>query len=488
MKHIFFIAVILFFTQALLAGAEINLSNINAFQFPEVSFYCTIALDGEPVRNLTTADFIVQEDSSLITEFTLTVKSEPIQVALVLDTSGSVKPFIEEIRKGADTFINGINDQDKAMIVEFSNMVTISQKPTFEKQKLLGAIRNIRPGGGTKLYDGVYRAIQEIEGKRKFLVVFTDGKDVQYDGDSRQYSDHTLDEVIQLAKQQKVKIYTIGIGKGISEEALKRMAVETDGKFLHSLNTSDISNLYERVQKILIYQYHFTYQSPKPEADGKWREVTVKQKKTANMGKGRYLPEKKVLPVVTEKTSPPEPKKFVDVKGYYFFRDGAKAQYVNSKASLRLMKSLQKKEEEGKKLTRSEENLIEKTLKEMDQINSAIERFERTVEYEMKIMESYPDLNEKGQQWIENYKNLIKRYNIPVHENHIPSQEDLEWIRNKQFYGGTKEELKSQVKSGQIHITNQHRVGHSRALGEFFFERTGEEKFCTSYVPLSPGE
>lgn len=105
---------------------------------------------------------------------------KPFTVALVIDTSGSTKYRLTEIQDAAISFINQLRPADRVLVVSFDDEVRVLSETTSDRARLRDAIRRVRPGEGTKLYDAVDFIINErfnrIEG-RKAILLFTDGVD-----------------------------------------------------------------------------------------------------------------------------------------------------------------------------------------------------------------------------------------------------------------------------------------------------------------------
>jgi len=71
------------------------------------------------------------------------------------------------------------------------------------------AIRQVRPGGGTKMFDAVFLACQEklrAETGRKILILISDGDD--------NLSLQTLNGTLEMAQKSDVTIYTISTNSG----------------------------------------------------------------------------------------------------------------------------------------------------------------------------------------------------------------------------------------------------------------------------------
>jgi Ca-activated chloride channel family protein len=136
--------------------------------------------DGKYIPNLRKEDFRVWEDGveQQVAYFASTEK--PFTVALVIDTSGSVRERLREIQDAAMSFINDLRPDDRVMVVSFDDKIRfILSDPTNDRNAIRGAIQQVQAGSGTRLYDAVDQVINRlnrIEG-RKAIVLFTDGVD-----------------------------------------------------------------------------------------------------------------------------------------------------------------------------------------------------------------------------------------------------------------------------------------------------------------------
>jgi VWFA-related protein len=105
---------------------------------------------------------------------------KPFTVALVIDTSGSTRYRLTEIQDAAISFVNQLRPEDRVLVVSFDDDVRVLSEATSDRARLRDAIRRVRPGQGTKLYDAVDFIINErfnrIDG-RKAMLLFTDGVD-----------------------------------------------------------------------------------------------------------------------------------------------------------------------------------------------------------------------------------------------------------------------------------------------------------------------
>jgi VWFA-related protein len=162
-----------------------------------ISIPVTIATkNGNYVPSLSKSNFTIFENGveQEIAYFGTTDK--PFTAILLLDVSGSTSLKIEQIQEGAISFVKQILPQDKVMVISFDSGVNTLLEYSSDKNALEAAIRKIRFGGGTSLYDAVdvslKRHLDKIEGK-KAVVLFTDGVDTT----SRRSYQSTVEEAVE---------------------------------------------------------------------------------------------------------------------------------------------------------------------------------------------------------------------------------------------------------------------------------------------------
>ena len=149
----------------------------------------------------------------------------------------------QDIRKTVThNFIYRLTGNDMASVIDFDGSPTVLEPFTFDKEKLHEAVEKIDSYGVTDIGAAVEKGIEQFEfldHKRKslpkFIVLLTDGE-----GDCK-------DEHIALAKQNNIKIYTIGLGDTISEDLLKKIATETGGEYFHASEASMLNKIFEKI-------------------------------------------------------------------------------------------------------------------------------------------------------------------------------------------------------------------------------------------------
>lgn len=179
-----------------------------------------------------------------------------INTVLVLDRSGSMKgkasdtdaqTKIEALHDAAARFIDLTRPNARTTLLPFSTTVDTARTPTSDRAALKGRIRAITAEGGTRLYDAVLDGVETVAatataGKR-VVVVLTDGKD------EAPGSRASPVEIVRRAKEEKVTIYTLGLGREqeINSGVLTKLARDTGGAFFHARDQRRLMTIFEKL-------------------------------------------------------------------------------------------------------------------------------------------------------------------------------------------------------------------------------------------------
>src|ERR1700691_3892200 len=134
----------------------------------------------------------------------------PIELGLLIDTSGSVRGRFDFEQDAAVSFLqNTVRPNfDKAFVVGFNGHSQMMQNFTDSAALLSAAVHRLQDGGGTALYDAIYRACHdnlikdhEDHPSRRAIVVVSDGEDNQ--------SEFSEAQAIEMAERGEVIINAI---------------------------------------------------------------------------------------------------------------------------------------------------------------------------------------------------------------------------------------------------------------------------------------
>src|SRR5580765_7233130 len=120
---------------------------------------------GKFVRNLNQGDFTILDDHKppqAIVNFRRETDL-PLELGLLVDTSGSVHSRFDFEQEAAVSFLQHTlrANFDKAFVMGFSSHSQVTQEFTDNVQLLETGVRNLRNGGGTAMYDAIYKACRE---------------------------------------------------------------------------------------------------------------------------------------------------------------------------------------------------------------------------------------------------------------------------------------------------------------------------------------
>ena len=161
---------------------------------------------GRYVSGLKVADFKLYQDRSEQPISVFDAVEEPLNVALLIDTSRSTQPVLDDIKSAGLKFLKELRTQDRAMIVSADYDVHVLSQLTSDRKTLERAVKSAKTAEefGTVLRDAVdaviSRGFKRVDG-RKAIVVLTDGKDAG----SRIGEQALLDE----AAESGAMIYTV---------------------------------------------------------------------------------------------------------------------------------------------------------------------------------------------------------------------------------------------------------------------------------------
>lgn len=161
--------------------------------------------NGRYVPDLTRRDFRIFENGVEQRIAYFATVDQPFTVVLLVDTSNSTHFKIEEMQDAAISFINQLKEQDRVMVMSFDDSIRTLCEPTSDRGTLVRAVRQLRNGGGTRLYDAVdevvRRKLKSITG-RKAIVLFSDGVDTT--------SSHAgYDSTIKLVQESDAAVYSV---------------------------------------------------------------------------------------------------------------------------------------------------------------------------------------------------------------------------------------------------------------------------------------
>jgi VWFA-related protein len=237
---------------------------------------------GHRVTDLKQKDFSVVDDNKPPQEIRSfhAETNLPLQVGLLIDASNSVRDRFKFEQESAIEFLNQTIrlGYDQAFVVGFDVTPEVTQDFTDDTGALAHGVRELRPGGGTALYDALYFACRDKLMKapkstpvRRAIILLSDGEDNQ--------SHVSREEAIEMAQRADAIVYTISTNvsgtKGAGDKVLERIADATGGRAFFPFQIRDVANAFAEIQDELRSQYDISYKPADFKSDGHYRTIEI---------------------------------------------------------------------------------------------------------------------------------------------------------------------------------------------------------------------
>jgi len=243
------------------------------------------------VTGLASSDFAVFEDGVQQDLSFFGASSVPLDLAILLDTSASMSDKLQIAQQAAIGFVSTLRRADRVSIIDIKDATRVLFPMGDDMAAARDAILATTARGGTALYNGTYLALKEMtrlrrangDVRRQAIVVLSDGADTA--------SLLSYDDVLELAKESGIAIYTISlrskndivrasqIGRHYfsqSDFGMKALAQETGAKAYFPNDISELAGVYSSIAEELASQYALGYSSKNPKKDGGYRRVIVR--------------------------------------------------------------------------------------------------------------------------------------------------------------------------------------------------------------------
>jgi VWFA-related protein len=201
----------------------------------------------------------------------------PLRVGIMLDTSSSIRQRFEfEQQAATDFLLQVLHPADRAFVEGFDVQTDVEQDFTNRIDLLDTGIRKLRPGGGTALFDSLYKTcrdqmltLKQTTDVRKALVLVSDGDD--------DYSRATETDAIKMCQRAETIVYTISTNTGPSrdkgDDVLQQISDATGGQAFFPTRIQDVSQGFLNIEAELRSQYSLIYVPANFRQDGSFRTI-----------------------------------------------------------------------------------------------------------------------------------------------------------------------------------------------------------------------
>jgi VWFA-related protein len=221
-------------------------------------------LNDDPIKDLKAENFSVSVNGKSTDSVNATTYKESgkgLDIMLCLDLSGTMSGTpLQTMKNAVLKFLDEMRNFDKLAIIGFADSYELISDFSSDKNYLRSKIENLTTSGSkTALYYGTYQGLVKLRDYKdlagKILLVIGDGKDESVS------SSYTLDDVINLAKQEGIPIFTIGYSKIDKSylQTLEKMSEQTGGKFYDSPADKDLEKQYRKLYEKILNIYLLSY-------------------------------------------------------------------------------------------------------------------------------------------------------------------------------------------------------------------------------------
>jgi VWFA-related protein len=201
----------------------------------------------------------------------------PLRVGIMLDTSSSIRQRFQFEQDSAIEFLlQVLHRNDRAFIEGFDIQTDIEQDFTNNVDLLNQGIRRLRPGGGTALFDAIYKTckdqmlpLQEQGAVRRAIILVSDGDD--------NYSRAQESDAIKMCQRAQTIVFTISTNVSPSrdkgDEVLRAISEATGGQAFYPTRIEDVANGFHNIEEELRSQYLLVYRPTELKQDGSFRTI-----------------------------------------------------------------------------------------------------------------------------------------------------------------------------------------------------------------------
>jgi VWFA-related protein len=258
----------------------------------------------------------------------------PLRVGLLMDTSNSIRSRLKFEQEAAIDFLYTVirRDKDQTFLMTIEDDPQLVIRSTGDLNPVRDAILRQRAGGGTALYDAIYRASEEMAklpvpsggngniDLRRVMVVISDGDDT--------LSNRSRAEALDMAQRAGIVIYTISTStewivsdnksraaqtaqrkymKTDGDKALEIFANDSGGRAFFPYLIDDLALSFAAIGDELRNQYSLAYVPAGRAPDGKFHKIKIEaipKDMQVRARSGYYAAQQNAAPAVTFSAPP----------------------------------------------------------------------------------------------------------------------------------------------------------------------------------------
>ena len=234
-----------------------------------------------PVAGLKAGDFVLTDNGVPQALDSVSLDSVPLNLMLVLDTSGSLAgERLTHLIDAVNGLVKSLRAEDSASLMTFSEPIRLALETTRDRAPLVAALTGLTADGMTSVNDAIFLALQlrpaDAGESRPVLLLFSDGRDTS----SWLRSDH----VIEATKRSGMLVHVVELvadewmgARGVEARPsafLGTLADTGGGRRWFAKSSRDLRELFGKALNELRARYLLTY-SPSGVSREGWHDVKV---------------------------------------------------------------------------------------------------------------------------------------------------------------------------------------------------------------------
>ena len=240
---------------------------------------------GHMIDNLTVDDFRVYEDGVLQEVQSFSRDELPLAVAIVIDRSGSVGPYISELRRIATRALDQLKHRDEVCLFSFADTVDRLEDLTTNRQRIVDALDRIRTGGGTDITDALHDAVTYLAriapDHRHAIILISDNQQTVNPQASETETIRTAMETETVVYSLKTSGESLQLASRLPSLMLRgnpvnKITQETGGEIISVNGVSSLDSALGSVISRLRMRYSLGYYPSGTAQGGAFHAITVR--------------------------------------------------------------------------------------------------------------------------------------------------------------------------------------------------------------------
>jgi VWFA-related protein len=256
-------------------------------QAEERTVYASVVDKGKnevPATGLTAGDFIVRENDMAREVLRVSAATEPLQIALLIDTSQAIDDHILDIRTAVQAFLKQMGGKHEISLVGLGERPTLLVDYTRDTARLEKGVGSIfaRQGSGTYILDAIVDAadgLRRRKAARPHIIVFA--------APGPEFSERHHSTVLEALRESGATLHTLllnraAVSMGSREEQELQQTVSngtrmTGGRRDDLLTAMALSDRLQSVANEIASQYQIVYARTRTLIPPKTLEVSAKR-------------------------------------------------------------------------------------------------------------------------------------------------------------------------------------------------------------------